>query len=199
MEENKNTNGQRRRLLVMVIPAIVLVAAAYLFFQQSLSASRAVGELEAAQAEIERLESESADLASARDQLERDLASCEDLREDQSEELQSCKGEVARLRSEQIPMGGCVFMLGEVNPIGGYIAVINRSTEPLDLAGWSVSDGEGEYTFPAETVVPRFGAHRMSLNTYNPGGDPEALFLSSDSDEVFLRDPDGQLCDQASW
>jgi len=192
-------SNQRRLLLVMVIPAIVLVAAAYVFFQQSLSASRAVGDLDAAEEEISRLESENADLAAAQDQLGRDLAFWQDLGVSQDEELQACKGEVARLQSQIVSTGPWAAALGQVDPLEDCITVVNRSSVLLSLAEWSVSDGEGSYTFPPEAVVEPFGSLQVCIDTYNPDREPQRLFLLSDGDEVYLRDPDGELADQASW
>ena len=190
---------RQKLLLAVIAPAIVLVASTAVFIQQLLILSEKAREHDAAQAEEENLEYEKASLLTRIAELENERDQWKDVASGYNEQLLGCQSELAQAQSLQTSPNSCAFALGEIDPVSDCITVTSRSSEQLDLAGWTISDGEGSYTFPLLTWVEPFGSFRVCVGTYNPDRDPQQLLLFSSSDEVYLRDPDGRLCDQASW
>ena|GEM_PF-846439 len=92
-----------------------------------------------------------------------------------------------------------LILIDAVDPIGECIQLLNISSVDLDLAGWSISDLEGRYTFPAETLVHPNDPYRVCIDTYNPTNDPQGLYLNDVHDEVFLATPEGKIVDEVVW
>jgi len=91
------------------------------------------------------------------------------------------------------------ILIDEVDRIGECVQLLNISTTTLDLAGWTISDLEGTYTFPAETLVHPDDPYRVCIDTYNPTNDPQGLDLNDVHDEVFLATPEGKIVDEVVW
>jgi len=92
-----------------------------------------------------------------------------------------------------------LILIDVVDPIGECIYLLNISSVDLDLAGWSISDLEGRYTFPAETLVHPNDPYRVCIDTYNPTHDAQGLNLNDVHDEVFLATPEGKIVDEVVW
>ena len=79
------------------------------------------------------------------------------------------------------------------------IYLLNTSTQALDLSFWSLNDLEGQYAFPAGTVIPPNDPYRICIDVFNPAGDINELYLDPDGDEVFLVTPEGSIVDELVW
>ena len=86
-----------------------------------------------------------------------------------------------------------------VDRAGECIELLNVSTAPVDIAGWRLSDLEGSYSFPPDTLINPDEPYRVCIDTYNPTYDPEGLYLNDEHDEVFLITPEGTIIDERVW
>jgi hypothetical protein len=189
-------------VLAIAIPAVVLAALIGLFIHQSLILSASASETAAAHALVDQLDSENATLQTRIDDLQAELDQARSDAATANKQLQDCQDTVAQLRADRATPAPRPVALGKVDPSSGCITVINRTSESLDLAGWSLSSdeaGEKSYMFPSPTPVDQFDTFQVCIETYNPTGDLQLLYLQTDSGEVYLRDPDGTIRDQTSW
>jgi hypothetical protein len=90
-------------------------------------------------------------------------------------------------------------IIHSVDPAGKCINLINISSAPVDISGWSLSDLEGSYIFPTDTIISPDEPYEVCIDTYNPTYDPQGLFLNDDHDEVLLITPDGKIIDERIW
>lgn len=90
-------------------------------------------------------------------------------------------------------------VIHSVDPAGECIQILDVSSAPIDISGWRLSDLEGSYTFPPETIIEPDDPYEICIETYNPTSDPQGLFLNDDHDEVFLITPDGRIIDERVW
>lgn len=79
------------------------------------------------------------------------------------------------------------------------IYLLNTSEHTVDLGGWTLSDLEGYYTFPAGTEALPNDPYRVCIDEFNPTHDPSELYLDPTSDEIFLSDPEGDIVDELVW
>ncbi|MCK4392269.1 lamin tail domain-containing protein [Candidatus Bipolaricaulota bacterium] len=86
-----------------------------------------------------------------------------------------------------------------VDPAGECIELLNVSTTPVDIGGWRLSDLEGSYSFPPDTLINPDEPYQVCIDTYNPTYDPEGLYLNDEHDEVFLITPEGTIIDERIW
>ena len=86
-----------------------------------------------------------------------------------------------------------------VNPAEECIQLLDVSSAPIDIGGWRLSDLEGSYAFPPDTIISPDDPYEVCIDTYNPTYDPQGLFLNDDHDEVFLIAPDGRIIDERVW
>jgi hypothetical protein len=91
------------------------------------------------------------------------------------------------------------IILYDVNPAGECLAILNVSTIPIDLAGWSISDLEGRYVFPSPSWVQPNDPLSLCIATYNPTYDPGGVYLDDEHDEVYLADPEGDIVAEWVW
>jgi len=99
------------------------------------------------------------------------------------------------------------------NPPGGdrpdpepwkeWIEICNKGGSSIDISGWSLTDEEGFYYFPSDTVLNSVGEETACLKVtgreYNPSGDVHDLFLSNSGDEVILRNKEGKEVDRCEF
>jgi len=90
-------------------------------------------------------------------------------------------------------------ILYEVDPARECIWLLNISAAPIDLDGWFLSDLEGRYVFPPETLLIPDEPFSVCIETYNPGYDPQGLYLNDEHDEVYLSTPEGDIVDEVVW
>jgi len=86
-----------------------------------------------------------------------------------------------------------------VDPAGECIELLNVSTIAVDIKGWRLSDLEGSYAFPPDTLINPDEPYQVCIDTYNPTLDPEGLYLNDEHDEVFLITPEGTIIDERIW
>ncbi len=86
-----------------------------------------------------------------------------------------------------------------VDRVGECIQLLNVSTAPVDIGGWRLSDLEGSYSFPPDTLINPDEPYQVCIDTYNPTYDPEGLYLNDEHDEVFLVTPEGTIIDERVW
>ena len=75
----------------------------------------------------------------------------------------------------------------------------NTTDRAIDVSYWSLSDLEGQYTFPAETEIPSNEPYRICIDVFNPEEDIDQLYLDPDGDEIFLVTPEGVIVDELVW
>jgi phosphatidylserine/phosphatidylglycerophosphate/cardiolipin synthase-like enzyme len=86
-----------------------------------------------------------------------------------------------------------------VDRIGECIELLNISTAPMDIGGWMISDLEGSYSFPPDTLLNPDEPYQVCIDTYNPTLDGQGLYLNDEHDEVFLITPEGEIIDEVVW
>jgi len=79
------------------------------------------------------------------------------------------------------------------------IELLNISAAPVDIGGWRISDLEGSYSFPPDTLLNPDEPYSVCLDTYNPTHDSQGLYLDAEHDEVFLITPEGEIIDEVVW
>ncbi len=98
-----------------------------------------------------------------------------------------------------------------------FVEVGNARSDPFDLAGWSLTDGEASAIFPADSVVPAGGRLLITRNSTSyredtlaaadftfekgearrmEGGVPR---LADSGDEIFLLNSNGSVVDGYVW
>ncbi|HHR85383.1 MAG TPA: hypothetical protein ENL23_03430 [Candidatus Acetothermia bacterium] len=90
-------------------------------------------------------------------------------------------------------------VIHSVDPAGECIQLLDVSSAPIDISGWRLSDLEGSYSFPPDTIISPDDPYEVCIDTYNPTYDPQGLFLNDEHDEVFLITPDGRIIDERVW
>jgi len=91
------------------------------------------------------------------------------------------------------------IIIHTVDRIGECIELLNISTAPVDIGGWAISDLEGSYSFPPDTLLYPDEPYSVCLDTYNPTHDSQGLYLDDEKDEVFLMTPEGEIIDEVVW
>ena len=69
----------------------------------------------------------------------------------------------------------------------------------VDIGGWKLTDGEGEYTIPSGTTIAVGSSWSVFGSTYNPTRYTQGLYLANNHDEVILKDTVGNIIDEYSW
>ena len=77
-----------------------------------------------------------------------------------------------------------------VDPQGECIRLRNTGCDTVDLAGWRLTDGEGDYTFPQGWELAAGEPLDVCIDQYNPEGNTRRLYLGNTRDEVTLYAPD---------
>jgi len=116
-------------------------------------------------------------------------------------ELLSCLEALAREARWGVwaKFGRGTFRLAAVDPETQCISIMNNARGVANLAGWTVSDGEGFYTFTRSAIVNPGASVTICGAEYNPSLDRSDLWLDEDHDAVCLIDPLGQLIDRKDW
>ncbi len=89
-----------------------------------------------------------------------------------------------------------------VDPASQYIYLLNLSDRAIDLCDWSLSDLEGQYTFPCEdedSVIYPSDAYRIWIDELDPACVAGDFHLDTENDEVFLLTPEGDIVDEVVW
>lgn len=86
-----------------------------------------------------------------------------------------------------------------VDPTAQCVYLLNDSDREVDLFDWSISDLEGQYTFPAGTTIPPGDPYRICSDVFNPTQDMTGLYFDPENDELFLITPEGDIIDEAVW
>jgi hypothetical protein len=97
------------------------------------------------------------------------------------------------------PASCSAVSLGFIDAKGERITVVNNTNSSVDLGGWSLSDGEGTYTFPPNTIIAPYGSYTIGIDTYNPSHYTRGLYLNNRHDQVYLINPTGLICDKREW
>jgi len=106
--------------------------------------------------------------------------------------------EEAGIQPIEVPTS-CAFFIAEVDAVGECIVLGNNSGSDADLFGWSISDGEGTYTFSGSTVVQAGSTHTVCMDVYNPTRYTQGLYLNNKHDQVHLYDPEKRRCHTVEW
>jgi len=87
------------------------------------------------------------------------------------------------------PQAQASFQIFSVEAVAECISLVNRGSATADLGGWTISDGEGSYTFPSGTLVEPGAVYTVCMDTYNPTHYTRGLYLNNQHDCVLLFAP----------
>jgi hypothetical protein len=90
-------------------------------------------------------------------------------------------------------------VIHSVNPAGECIQILNVTDSAIDISGWQLSDLEGTYQFPLDTILYPDQPYEICIETYNPAYDSNGMYLNDEHDEVLLTAPDGRIIDEKIW
>jgi predicted DsbA family dithiol-disulfide isomerase len=79
------------------------------------------------------------------------------------------------------------------------IEICNYGLSEVNIGGWKLTDGEGDYFIPAETKIAPNSSWKVFGITYNPTGFMGGLALSNTHDSVTLSDSNGTIIDEKIW
>jgi len=82
------------------------------------------------------------------------------------------------------------FRISKVDWRKGCITLTNKTATPLGLLGWTISDGEGSYTFAASVTVAPGATYSVCPEVYNPGRSKKGLYLDDADQDVTLYAPE---------
>ena len=91
------------------------------------------------------------------------------------------------------------IIIHTVDRIEECIELLNISAAPVDIGGWKISDLEGSYSFPPDTLLYPDEPYSVCIGIYNPTLDSQGLYLNDEHDEVFLITPEGEIIDEVVW
>ena len=98
-----------------------------------------------------------------------------------------------------------------------FVEIGNPRPEPVDMSGWSITDGEATAIFPLDAILPGGGRLLVARNATSYAEDTLTVAdfafeagaarrmegqvprLADAGDEVLLRDPNGRLVDVYAW
>ena len=98
-----------------------------------------------------------------------------------------------------------------------FVEIGNPRPEPVDMSGWSITDGEATAIFPLDAILPGGGRLLVARNATSYAEDTlmvadfafeagaarrmegQVPRLADAGDEVLLRDPNGTLVDVYAW
>jgi len=98
-----------------------------------------------------------------------------------------------------------------------FVEIGNPRPEPVDMSGWSITDGEATAIFPLDAILPGGGRLLVARNATSYAEDTlmvadfafeagaarrmegQVPRLADAGDEVLLRDPNGRLVDVYAW
>ena len=91
-------------------------------------------------------------------------------------------------------------------PDAEYIEIYNRSTNPVDLSGWKLSDGTSTAVFPSQMMLPQqywIVTSSSSAAQFNSFGNvistPDFPTLNNDGDVLTLKSPEGLTVDSVNY
>jgi len=79
------------------------------------------------------------------------------------------------------------------------ITLRNNCWHEIDIGGWRLTDGEGNYKIPPGTVIEPYQKWTVTGREFNPTRYTRGLFLSNAGDSVTLYDADDNEKDKKSW
>ncbi len=94
--------------------------------------------------------------------------------------------------SALLPYSCAGFTIWKVDWDKGCLTLRNDTQAPLDLLGWTISDGEKEFTFPSSTVVEAGRTYTACARVYNPGNSDRGLRIEATDEALTLYCP--ELC-----
>ena len=106
-------------------------------------------------------------------------------------------GTIATTPAFSIAMHSVV--IHSVDPAGECIQLLNVTAAAIDITGWQISDLEGSYEFPLDTILYPDEPYEICNDTYNPTEDPRSLYLNDEHDQLLLILPDGRIIDEHVW
>ena len=63
--------------------------------------------------------------------------------------------DAASLRITEVMAKNTAFLMQDNNVFPDWVELTSSASQPIDLTGWSLSDGKGRWTFPAAPPLPR--------------------------------------------
>ncbi len=94
--------------------------------------------------------------------------------------------------SALLPYSCAGFVISKVDWEKGCVTLRNETQAPLDLLGWTISDGEKEFTFAASVSVEAGRTYTACARVYNPSSSDRGLTIEVTDEAVSLFCP--KLC-----
>ncbi|MCX6091827.1 MAG: lamin tail domain-containing protein [Candidatus Bipolaricaulota bacterium] len=82
------------------------------------------------------------------------------------------------------------FRISKVDCDKGCVTIKNTTTEPLDLLGWKISDGDKSFAFPTSLVVEPGATYVVCPSVYNSSGSSRGLTIDETDEEISLYSPE---------
>ena len=100
--------------------------------------------------------------------------------------------DAASLRITEVMAKNTAFLMQDNNVFPDWVELTSSASQPIDLTGWSLSDGKGRWTFPAATTIAP-GQHL--LITCEGSSGLTTGFSLSEGETLTLADPNGTPVD----
>ncbi|PIW41004.1 MAG: hypothetical protein COW21_04235 [Candidatus Aenigmarchaeota archaeon CG15_BIG_FIL_POST_REV_8_21_14_020_37_27] len=84
-------------------------------------------------------------------------------------------------------------------PDNERITLRNNEKQTVDVGGWMLTDGEGNYIIPEGTIIIPYQIWNVYGYQYNPTGYTRGLYLANSGDCVYLYDINNRLVDSECW
>jgi len=92
---------------------------------------------------------------------------------------------------------------GSGNSFDEFIRVCNEGEAGIDIGGWHLTDGEGQYAFAENTILEASGESNDCLTVFgsefNPSGNTHELLLANRFDNVSLVDSDNKIISTCTY
>jgi len=110
-----------------------------------------------------------------------------------------CAGKMIEIPPGKVVISEVVYHPIGPEPANEKIALENVGGQSIDIGGWRLTDGEGNYRIPKGTTVEPDAKWVVTGSQYNPTGYTRGMFLANDHDSVELYDENRKLVDSKSW
>ncbi|MFQ5406190.1 MAG: lamin tail domain-containing protein [Candidatus Micrarchaeia archaeon] len=87
----------------------------------------------------------------------------------------------------------------EGSPYNESITICNNVQQPINITNWKLTDGEGNYLLPQNTILEPQTNLTVHGYEYNPTNYTQGLWLNNQGDEITLYDTQTRQIDEKYW